>query len=162
MQSSMEPIAKIPVISYVGNYGNGDENLCSIHPPDGNNYQYDSDMNDQNTTIGTYREARIQDVGGEGATEPQEIANPAEDEVVVQPSNFEQEIINQDSEIRHDTTMDQTHWYSLRSSRSDWRRRFGQPINNKDNLKNWQRGSSERHERIKPITRQRGVEPSKV
>ena len=62
--------------------------------------------------------------GGEGAIEPQENANLAEDEVVIQPSNFEQEIINEDSEIRHDTTMDQTHRYSLKTSGSDWRHKF--------------------------------------
>jgi len=44
--------------------------------------------------------------------------------VVIQPGNFEQEIINEDSETRYDMTMDQTHRYSLRPSRSDWRNRF--------------------------------------
>jgi len=71
VESSIKPIAESPVRNSFGNYGNGDENLCSIQPhdggwmlPDGNNDQYDLDMNDQNTTIGTHREARIQDVGG--------------------------------------------------------------------------------------------------
>ena len=61
MESSMEPIAENPVRNFAGNrnYGNGDENLCSIQSSGGNNDQYDLDMNDKNTTIGFHREARI-------------------------------------------------------------------------------------------------------
>ena len=124
MDPLLEPIVGNPVGITIENYGNGDENLCSIRPRDESNDQYEMDIYDQNNTIETHREARIQDVVGEGATEPQENANPTEDEVVIHPSNFEQEIINENSEIRLDTTMDQTHRYSLRPSRSDWRHRF--------------------------------------
>ena len=49
------------------------------------------DIYDQNKTNETHREIRIQSVGWDGPTESEENANPSEDEVVVQPSNFEQE-----------------------------------------------------------------------
>jgi len=107
-----------PVVgNSIESYGNGDENLCS---PDENNDQRQMDIYDQNKTNETHREIRLQSVGTNGPTEPEENANLSKDEVVVQPSNFEQEIINEDSEIRHDATMDQTH----RPSPCDWRHRF--------------------------------------
>ena len=56
VESLMELIAESTVRNSIGNYGNVDENLCSIQPR-GNNDQYDSDMNNLNT-IGTHREAR--------------------------------------------------------------------------------------------------------
>ena len=59
------------------NYGNGDENLCSIQPPDENNDEYEMDIYDQNNKNETHREVRIQDVGTDGPTEPQENINPA-------------------------------------------------------------------------------------
>ena len=93
--------------------------MCSIPPPDENNDQYEMDISDQYNTNETHQEFRIQNVGTNGPTEPEENAIPSENEAVIQPSNFEQEIINEDSEIRHDMKMDQTHRYSLRPSRSD-------------------------------------------
>ena len=79
------------------------------------------DIHDQNNTNETHREVRIQDVGTDGPTEPLKNAHPAEDQVVIQLNNFEQEIINEDSEIWHDMTigMELTHRYSLIPSRSD-------------------------------------------
>ena len=113
MDLLVEPIGNSVGIT-VESYGNRDENID----------QHQMDIYDQNITNETHREVRIQNVGTDGPTEPEENANPSEDDVVVQPSNFEQEILNEDSEIRHDATMDQTHRYSLSSTRSDWRHRF--------------------------------------
>jgi len=86
MDPLMEPIVgnpvgnpvENPVESYGDGDGDGDENLCSIQPPDENDDQYELDINDQNNTNETRREARVQDAGTEGPTQPQENANPAE------------------------------------------------------------------------------------
>jgi hypothetical protein len=77
MDPLVEPIVGNPVGISVENYGNDDENLCSIQPPDENDDQYELDINDLNKTNETHREARIQDVGTDGPTEPQENINPA-------------------------------------------------------------------------------------
>jgi len=68
------------------------------HPtPDESNDQHQMDIYDQNKVNETHQEVGIQNVGTDGPTQPQENANPAEDQVVIQPSNFEQEIIDEDN-----------------------------------------------------------------
>ena len=67
------------------------------------------DIYDQNKANKFHQEVRIQNVGTDGPTEPEEKADSSKDEVVIQSSNFEQEIIYEDTEIRHDTTIGQTH-----------------------------------------------------
>ena len=64
MDPLMEPIVGNPVESY----GDGDENLCSIQPPDENDDQYEMDIHDQNNTNESHQEVRII-----GQTDPQSL-----------------------------------------------------------------------------------------
>ena len=59
LESSIEPIAESLVRNFVGNFGNGDENLSIIQSPDENNDQYQMDIYDQNNIIETHRETRV-------------------------------------------------------------------------------------------------------
>jgi hypothetical protein len=70
-------------------------------------------------------EKGIQSVSADQPVGPQTNDYPCENvEADFQPDVFQQNIIDTDNAVRNDETMDATHRYSLRQSRSDWRDRY--------------------------------------
>jgi hypothetical protein len=102
------------------------QNLSSIYPLDEAVTYEDNNNIEPVDTIDNNIDNVVEDVGISGRVEPLEIdAQIEEQDVEFQPSSYEQNIINEDNKLRNDESMDTTHRYNLRESRSNWRERYG-------------------------------------